>query len=96
MQEEQSQKQELLSAASKGQHRRGVEQWGFMNSIYPYSEQWKRNDGSSTLVQSSGWNKKEMNSILLTHLEGSQSRSEFGTEEKFSEIHTLYKSDKKR
>lgn len=38
--------------------------------------------------------KKEMNSMLLTHLEGSQSRPVFGTEEKFPEIHTLDKSDK--
>lgn len=59
MQEEQSQKQELLSAASKGQGHRGVDQWGVMNSIYPYSEQWKRNDCSSTLLQSSGSNKKK-------------------------------------
>ena len=35
--------------------------------------------------------KKEMNSMLLTHLEEAQSRPVFGTEEKFPEIHTLNK-----
>lgn len=32
--------------------------------------------------------------MLLTHLEGSQSKPVFGTEKKFPEIHILNKSDK--
>lgn len=38
--------------------------------------------------------KKEMNSMLLAHLEGSQRKPVFGTEKKFPEIHTLNKLDK--
>ena len=86
MLEEQSQKQELLSAVSKGQGYRDVQQWGFLNSIYWYSEQLKRNDCSSTLIQSSRLEQEEKNAKVLTHLRKYAAGLDPGAEGEFLEI----------
>lgn len=80
MLEEQSQKQELLSAVSKGHGCRDVQQWGGFNSIYSYSEQLKRNDCSSTLIQSSRLEQEEKNAKVLTHLRKYTARLDPGAE----------------